>query len=147
MSNSIEWDLPDITTDVNGNDYIYYEGNKNLKKAAVQLPYSQEHIEEYVKCKNDVFYFAEKYYHIRDLDKGIIKIKLRDYQKTMLSSFVDNRNTIVNATRQCLLGDTHIRVRNKKTHEVVEIEIAELYKHLKALNEAIDMIEKDLNDE
>ena len=98
---SIEWDLPDIKTDINGNDYIYYEGNRNLKKAAVQLPYTQEHIEEYIKCKNDVFYFAEKYYHIRDLDKGIIKIKLRDYQKTMLQSFVDNRNTIVNATRQC----------------------------------------------
>jgi len=141
---SIEWDLPDITTDVNGNDYIYYEGNKNLKKAAVQLPYSQEHIEEYIKCKNDVFYFAEKYYHIRDLDKGIIKIKLRDYQKTMLSSFIDNRNTIVNATRQCVVGQTKINLRNKETGEIISLKIQELYELLQRYNEVIDMIETDI---
>lgn len=100
MSAKLEWDLPDITVDVNGNDNIYYEGNKNLKRADIQLPYSQEHIEEYIKCKNDVFYFAERYYFIRDLDLGMIKIELRDYQKEMISSFVNNRNTVVNATRQ-----------------------------------------------
>jgi len=101
MAHKIEWDLEDITLDVNGNDYIYYENNKNLKKAGVELPYTEEHITEFIKCKNDIFYFAEKYYHIRDLDLGIIKIKLRNYQKEMLASFVDNRNTICNATRQC----------------------------------------------
>ncbi len=101
MATFVEWDLPDITCDVNGNTGIYYENNKNLKKADVTLPYSDEHIKEFMKCKDDIFYFAEKYYHIRSLDEGIIKIKLRYYQKTMLQSFVDNRNTIVNATRQC----------------------------------------------
>jgi len=101
MATKVEWDIPDILIDVDGNDSIYYENNKNLKKSDVQLPYTEEHFKEFIKCKNDVFYFAEKYYHIRDLDKGILKIKLRDYQKTMLKSFTDNRNTIVNATRQC----------------------------------------------
>lgn len=100
MAHAIKWDLEDLLTDIDGNDNIYYENNRNLKKADVQLPYSEEHIKEFMKCKNDVFYFAEKYYHIRDLDLGILKIKLRDYQKEMLSSFIDNRNTIVNATRQ-----------------------------------------------
>jgi len=101
MATKVTWDLPDILTDIDGNDSIYYENNKNLKKADVQLPYSEEHIKEFLKCKNDIFYFAETYYHIRDLDLGILKIKLRDYQKEMLTSFIDNRNSIVNATRQC----------------------------------------------
>ena len=100
MATKVTWDIPDILMDIDGNDSIYYEKNRNLKRAGVQLPYSEEHIKEFLKCKEDVFYFAEKYYHIRDLDKGILKIKLRDYQKEMLSSFTNNRNTIVNATRQ-----------------------------------------------
>jgi len=101
MAQTIEWELPDIEEDVEGNFNIFYENNKLLKRADIQLAYTDEHIKEFIKCKEDIFYFAEKYYHIRDLDLGIIKIKLRKYQKEMLTSFVDNRNTICNATRQC----------------------------------------------
>ncbi len=144
MALKIEWDIPDIIVDMDGNDDIYYENNKNLKKAGVQLPYTDEHIKEFIKCKNDVFYFAEKYYHIRDLDAGILKIKLRDYQKEMLESFVDNRNTICNATRQCVVGDTHIRLRNKKTNCILDIEIQELYELLKRYDEAISIIKSDV---
>jgi len=144
MASFVEWDLPDILEDINGNDQIYYEGNRNLKKAGVQLPYSDEHITEFIKCKNDIFYFAEKYYHIRDLDEGILKIKLRKYQKNMLTSFQENRNTIVNATRQCVVGQTYINIRNKKTSEIVRLEIKELYEILKRYNEAIRILETDI---
>jgi len=130
MAQKIEWDIPDILVDMDGNDAIYYENNKNLKKADVQLPYSAEHIKEFIKCKEDVFYFAEKYYHIKSLDEGILKIKLRDYQKQMLASFVDHRNSVVNATRQCVSEDTTIRVRNKKTGEIKDIEIGDFYNQL-----------------
>lgn len=143
MGAKLDWDLPDIIVDVNGNDNIYYDGNKNLKRADIQLPYSQEHIEEYIKCKNDIFYFAERYYFIRDLDLGMIKIELRDYQKEMITSFVNNRNTVVNATRQCVVGQTHIRLRSKKTGEIIEVEIKELYELLKRYNEAIQILETD----
>jgi hypothetical protein len=97
----VEWRLPDIKVDANGSEEIYFENNKNLRKGGVELAFPEEYAEEYRKCAEDIFYFAENYYHIRNLDEGTIKIKLREYQKRMLKSFVDNRNTIVNATRQC----------------------------------------------
>lgn len=91
--------LADFEEDVFG-ECIFYEGNPSLKKAGHKLPYTIEHLEEYERCKKDIFYFAENYYYILDLDKGQVKIKLRDYQKEILMSFIDHRNSIVNATRQ-----------------------------------------------
>ena len=38
-----------------------YHGNPNLKPLGYQHDFSQEEIEEYVKCKNDPVYFIEKY--------------------------------------------------------------------------------------
>ena len=101
MARIIEWPVPDILVDIDGSEDIYYENNHNLKRAGVQMAYSQAHLDEFKKCAEDIFYFAETYYHIRNLDDGIIKIKLRKYQREMLTSFVENRNTIINATRQC----------------------------------------------
>lgn len=97
----VTWPVPDIKVDINGNENIYYENNQNLRAAGVSLPYTEKHLKEFQRCFKDVYHFAENYYHIRTLDHGIVKIKLRDYQKRMLDSFIGNRNTIVNATRQC----------------------------------------------
>jgi len=121
--------LPEINVDANGDD-IAFENNPNRKRAGVQLAYTIEHIEEIERCRTDIFYFAEKYYHILDLDKGMLKIKLREYQKEMLRSFVENRNTIVNATRQCVRGDSKIRLRNKRTNDIVEINIEDFFEML-----------------
>lgn len=96
----INYVLSDFEVDVKGRS-IYLDGNPSLKKARCKLAYTPEHLLEYKKCKEDPFYFAEKYYHILDLDKGMIRITLRDYQRDIIASFIDNRNTIVNATRQC----------------------------------------------
>jgi hypothetical protein len=89
----------DFTHDLNGKE-IHFKGNVNLKKSNTQLPYSKEHIEEYIKCANDVFYFAENYYKILSLKEGMITPKLRDYQVDMINSYQDNRFSIVLATRQ-----------------------------------------------
>jgi len=101
MARKISWPVEDITVDIDGNEDIFYENNRNLRRSGIKLPYTQAHLDEFKKCAEDIFYFAENYYHIRNLDEGIIKIKLREYQKEMLTSFVENRNTIINATRQC----------------------------------------------
>lgn len=91
--------LPDFTHSVAGEE-IFYNGNPSLRGAGHKVAYTIEHLEEFERCKKDIFYFAENYYYILDLDEGQKKIKLRDYQKEMLKSFVKNRHTIVNATRQ-----------------------------------------------
>jgi len=91
--------LEDINFDINGIE-IHHDGNPNLKKPRVKLPYSKEHIEEYIKCSKDWIYFAENYYYLLDIDKGMIHPKMRDYQIEMIESFISNRYTLCLAARQ-----------------------------------------------
>jgi hypothetical protein len=65
-----------------------YNKDSNLRGAGEKYPWTPDLIEEYIRCKNDILYFAEKYFYIISLDEGKIKIPLRDYQKKMLKSFV-----------------------------------------------------------
>ena len=122
--------LQDFTEDMNGKA-IAYEGNGNLKPAKCCLPYTKEHIEEIIKCKKDWNYFAEHYYHIVSLDEGIIKVKPRDYQKNIINNFIDNRFNIILASRQCVSGNTAIRLRNKETTIPIDISIEKLFSTLK----------------
>ena len=38
-----------------------YLGNPNLKKANVRVEFTQENIEEFIKCKDNPVYFAKNY--------------------------------------------------------------------------------------
>lgn len=91
--------LNDFTNDISGVE-IAYNNNTNLKQCGAILPLSKEHIEEFIKCKNDIFYFATQYYSIMSLKDGIIKIPLRDYQYKILGEFIDKRFIILLASRQ-----------------------------------------------
>jgi len=92
--------VEDFEVDINGSE-IHFKGNLNLKGYGTKLPFTKEHIEEYIKCAKDWKYFAEKYYHILDLQKGMIIPTLRDYQVKMIDSFSKRRFTITLASRQC----------------------------------------------
>ena len=50
-----------------------YLGNPNLKKANVKVEFTQENIEEFIKCKDDPVYFAKNYIQIvsRKIDRII----------------------------------------------------------------------------
>lgn len=91
--------LPDFKKDKYGKT-LQYEGNRNIKQAGAILNFTAEHILELQKCRDDIVYFAENYFHIVSLDEGLIKIELRDYQKEMLENFQNNRFNIVLASRQ-----------------------------------------------
>ena len=58
----------------------FYNGNPKLKKSGIDQPYTQEQIEEYKKCRDDIIYFTKKYCKIVSLDEGLINFELRDYQ-------------------------------------------------------------------
>ena len=90
-----------------------YSNNINLRSAGEKIEYTPETIEEYIKCKEDILYFAEKYYQIISIDKGKILIPLREYQKRMLKSLMgvegeERRHRIVLSGRQS--GKTEISV-------------------------------------
>lgn len=63
---------------------ITYLGHPQLRAANSQYSLTQEEVEEFIKCKRDVIYFAEKYVKIVTLDDGLQLVKLRTYQKDFL---------------------------------------------------------------
>lgn len=83
-----------------------YRGIPNLRRAYVQTQWTQEMLEEYIKCRDDILYFAETYCAITHIDYGTIKVQLRDYQREMLEIMHKNRMTMCNLSRQ--LGKTTV---------------------------------------
>lgn len=77
----------------------FYEGKQFLRKGNIVFEYTENELAEIVKCANDIIYFAEKYAVVMT-DEGIRKVKLRDYQKTLLRDFQQDRFNIVLASRQ-----------------------------------------------
>lgn len=80
----------------------FYENTIGLRKSGLTFRMSQLEIDEYIKCKMDVQYFAENYCWIKG-EKGEyvpLKGKLRDYQKEIIDSFFNNRFNILMASRQ-----------------------------------------------
>lgn len=77
-----------------------YKGNPNLKHVGVEVDWTPELLDEYIKCSQDPLYFCETYMKIIHVDKGEIPFILHDYQKEMLQSMVDNRYTIITTARQ-----------------------------------------------
>lgn len=78
-----------------------YNGNASLKRSGEKISFTQEQIEEYIKCANDPMYFAEKYIKIVHVDHGLIPIVLYDYQKDMMKAIQSNRQVVCNFSRQC----------------------------------------------
>lgn len=77
----------------------FYEKNTSLLKGDLVFDRTQEEIKEWLKCKNDILYFAEKYCKLMT-PEGIKHIKLRDYQKNYLQHLEKNRLSIYLSCRQ-----------------------------------------------
>ena len=77
-----------------------YLGNANLKSAGVNINFSPEQIEEYMKCANDPLYFISNYVKIVSLDKGLVPFEPYDFQEEMIESVHKNRFVIMKCPRQ-----------------------------------------------
>lgn len=60
----------------------------------------ERRIREIIKCKRDIVYFAENYYRIINLDRGLELIKLYDVQKDFLRFLATNNKVICTSGRQ-----------------------------------------------
>ncbi len=80
-------------------DKIYYL-NPKIKRVDLKEEYTQNQIQEYVKCSQDPIYFIENYVEINSLDKGFVKFILRGYQKNLIKSLYENNKTIILSSRQ-----------------------------------------------
>jgi len=77
-----------------------YLGNPNLKKANVAQEFTQEQIEEFMRCAADPVYFAKTYMKIVSLDEGLIQFKPYDFQEKLIRNFHENRFNICKMPRQ-----------------------------------------------
>jgi hypothetical protein len=77
-----------------------YRDNVLLKRAGVELSYTQEQIDEYLKCSVDPVYFSAKYIKIVNVDKGLMPFEMWDFQKEMVRVYHENRFSIVKCPRQ-----------------------------------------------
>src|SRR5210317_58974 len=77
-----------------------YNGNANLKKKGQVIEWTQDKIQEFVKCAKDPSYFAEKYINIVHVDRGLIPIALYDYQRDIIDKITNNRRCAVVTSRQ-----------------------------------------------
>jgi hypothetical protein len=82
---------------VRGDTYL---GNANIKRDGVEHSFTREELEEYIKCKESVEYFAENYVKVIHIDHGLIPFKPYPYQRELFKSFQDERFTVVLACRQ-----------------------------------------------
>lgn len=77
-----------------------YLSNPNLKKIGINIEFTKEQIEEYIKCSKDPIYFVKNYMKIIHVDQGLIPFDLYDYQEKMITNFNDERFVITKMPRQ-----------------------------------------------
>lgn len=77
----------------------FYEKNTSLIKGDLVFDRTPDEIQEWLKCKHDILYFAEKYCKLMT-PEGIRHIQLRDYQKKYLQHLEKNRLSIYLSCRQ-----------------------------------------------
>ena len=76
-----------------------YRDNPKLKRVGIEVNFTKEQIDEYIKCAKDPVYFS-KYITIISLDHGIIPFKMYDFQEEMIRTFDAHRFVITKCPRQ-----------------------------------------------
>ena len=69
---------------------IRYDDNF-IKRPNVELEYTTEQIQELIKCRDDIHYFARHYIKIVTLDKGEVPFEPYEYQTETLDILENNR--------------------------------------------------------
>lgn len=105
-----------------------------IKKARAKHSYTEQEIKEMIKCSNDPIYFIENYVYVQTTSKGRQLLKLYDFQKKFINQLNEYRYNIALMGRQmgkCLSGNTKIKIKNKKTGEIINTTIEDFYKKIK----------------
>lgn len=91
-----------------------------VRRSNLVFDFSDDEVLEYAKCKlgidingdpyqdnsqifkmSGIDYFAETYCKVKNELGAIRNIKLRDYQKSILNMYMENRFSVLTASRQC----------------------------------------------
>lgn len=90
----------DLGIPIKKTEKLWFDNQEGVRKAGLKYAMSDYELEEYVKCKQSVQYFSEKYCQIKREDGSIGPMKLRNYQKKIIDLYTNNRFSILAASRQ-----------------------------------------------
>jgi len=116
-----------------------------VRKAGLAFAATKEEYEEYLKCKLDIHYFAEKYCKIKLEDGSVGKMYLRDYQKDILDLYNNNRFSILCASRQvgkCYIFDTQLLIYDYLNKQFNLISAGEFYFEQLSKHRKLTFLEK-----
>jgi hypothetical protein len=94
---------------------VWFSNTKGVRKPYLTFAMTDDEFEEYIKCKINIHYFAEKYCQIKREDGTVGPMILRDYQKDIIDLYTKNPRSILMASRQtgkCLTFNTLASVQN-----------------------------------
>ena len=77
-----------------------YLGNSRLKRAGVEISYTEEQLKEIARCIDDPIYFIKTYVKIVNVDHGLVPFSMWDFQQDMVKTFHENRFSIAKMPRQ-----------------------------------------------
>jgi len=79
---------------------LWFNGNMGIRKKGIKFAMTPSELDEYMRCKLSIYYFAENYCKIKLEDGTVGPMILREYQKDILRLYTENRYSILMASRQ-----------------------------------------------
>jgi hypothetical protein len=79
---------------------LWFSNIKGVRKSNLTFAMTNQEMNEYLKCKMSVHYFAQQYCQIKREDGSVGKMTLRDYQKDIIDLYTQNRFSMLMASRQ-----------------------------------------------
>ena len=126
------------------NERLWFKNNNGIRRPGLKFSMTQEELEEYIKCKLSVYYFAEHYCKIKLEDGSIGQMKLRDYQKDIIKLYTENRYSILMASRQsgkCSEFNSVLTLKDSNGL-IFKINIGKLYYQTLSKQRKLTIIEK-----
>lgn len=80
--------------------YQVYNNNARLKAAGVSVPFTQDQVQEYIRCSRDPLHFIRTYAKIVSLDDGVVPFLPFPYQERIIDTIHKNKNTLGKLFRQ-----------------------------------------------
>ena len=121
----------------------WLKGEVGIKRSGISFRMSAEEQQEYIRCALDIHHFTEKFCKTKREDGSVGPIKLRDYQEEMLDSFVNNRFSILMASRQvgkCFFFNTLCSF--ERDGKRIDIRIGKLYYYMLSKERSLTLLER-----
>lgn len=82
------------------NENLWFDKKYGVRKSGIVFQRTEEELDEYIKSKMNIHYFAQNFCKVKLEDGKYGLIPLRDEQKEILDLYTNNRYSILMASRQ-----------------------------------------------